>query len=218
MSVVKPDPLPYASGPHRSPARWRRALRRSLRYVVLALLAGAGLTIAVITYRSPWIWYGSRDAYQWHRTLTFEMPPGQVVYEEDPRRVARLLALPLNPRTAYVGDPNVEPPPRYLERGTGDYFDAAPLGDPPVAWYVPEFYRWMLGGGSSWGGLVFLHERSGPAGQRRLVMVTQGREYAFHPPSRPMAMNVRDGLQFTAWSSAVDQKFRPRHGNHNRYM
>src|SRR5207244_151625 len=153
--------------------------------------AGAGLTIAIISYRSPWIWYGSRDAYQRHRMLTFEMPPKQVVYEEDPVRAARLAGLPFAPRAAYVGDP--QHPGRTDLMGDGDYRRWA--GN-TYAEYVPPFFVSLFRVHCPTC-LVFIHERAGASRHRRMVLVTLERDLAnHHPPvKRSVAeANVRVGL------------------------
>src|SRR4051794_15318141 len=93
-STAMSDPIPYATADTRfRPGAWV-ALRRIAGYGALAILV-VGLVLALdYCYSRPWIWYDSRDAYLRHEILNFEMPGRRVVYEEEPTRVARLLALP----------------------------------------------------------------------------------------------------------------------------
>jgi hypothetical protein len=210
------DRLDYASGAAAKPAPpgWLLVLRRHARQLlilrrrypvraaqvqVVALLAAAAL---VISCWFPWVWYGSRTAYQRHRMLTFTMPPDKVVYEEDPVRLARLLAEPRDPATAYVGD-RADPP--FVVRPDGDY-DSDQLRD--CAAYVPRFHDWTFGFSGA-PGLAFVHERVAPAGGSRMVLVTTGGRYP-----RPgtggdewllngQVVTRRDGLLISARSGPV---------------
>src|SRR5688572_28516420 len=108
MEHVTKNTVPYAASSLFPPA-WRRLAGRVLRYAVFALLAAVPVSALLISYRAPWVWYGSRDAYQWHRMLTFTMRHDQVVYEEQPERASELLSRPADERTAYVGGPRTPP-------------------------------------------------------------------------------------------------------------
>src|SRR4051794_38799853 len=124
------DTIYHAPGPRRS---WAVS-PKTLRFAGAGLLIGMLLALGVALFCSPWVWYGSRDGYQQHRALTFTMPPEQVVYEEDPARAARLLALPADPRTAYVGGPRRYSPLPF-EVPAGDYRPCGRGGT--CAEYVP---------------------------------------------------------------------------------
>jgi hypothetical protein len=184
-----------------------------LLYTTLALLLGAELLWSLVVLRAPIVLYPSGDAAQWHRTLTFTLPPDQVVYEEDPRRAAGLAALPPDPRSAYVGDPDKPAPPAYFPHGTGDYY----LGS-RGAEYLPEFYRRMFMGVPP-NGLLFLHERVAPGAVHRLVLVMQSNAPApvrVTVRSTDAELRARYGLTLITKSCPVDKEFTPRHGNITR--
>jgi hypothetical protein len=166
---------------------------------------------SLVVLRAPIVLYPSGDAAQWRRTLTFALPPDRVVYEEDPTRAARLASLPPDPRAAYIGDPNRPAPPAYYPQPAGGYWMGSSDGQ-PYAEYLPPFYRRMYMGIMP-RGLIFIHGRTGQRGRQRLVHVTQERSYAYRPPLRPHALNVRDGLELTACTSSADAEFSPGHGN-----
>lgn len=160
--------LPYASGPHRAPANWRRAARRLLRYTAVLLLAAAPIATAVVILRYPWVWYGSKDAYNLHRMLTLTLPPDRVIYEEDPGQVTRLLDQPPDPLVRRIDDRD------WRSHGNYDWFywDSG-ISPRRVARYFPPFYQpehWVPDHGTP----VFLHARTRPDGTRRLVRVHVG--------------------------------------------
>jgi hypothetical protein len=208
----------YAPVVRRSPVQWRRVARTVLRYTIVTLAIALPVSAAYVSYRWPWVWYGSREAYQRHRVLTFTMPPEHVVYEEDPARAVELLTLPPDPRTAYVGESLPRwAAPRRSEVPAGEYRTHEYQGRrAPHAEYVPRFHQWLFGPQSA-PGLVFLHGRVGPSGSRRRVMVTLSREYgrSWLDPSNP---NVRVGLELTTWSSVANEAFRVLRGNNKRHF
>jgi hypothetical protein len=154
--------LPYATGPARKPARWRRIARRVFRYLPLLLLIVALAVGILVSFRWPWVWYGSRDEYQWHRWLNFTMSAEKVVYEEDPGRATRLLSLPSEPASAYVGDPRA-----------GNFSlsnDYTFHSSTKSAMYCPAMLRALLMYDRP--ALAFIHWRSAPTTGRALILVT----------------------------------------------
>jgi hypothetical protein len=188
----------------------RRRLPRILVYTALASLLGGVLIWSLVVRRAPIVLHPSDDAAQWHRTLTFTLPPEQVVYEEDPTRAARLAALPPDPRTAYVGNPHKPAPPPYFPHGTGDY-NLTSRG----AEYLPDFYRRMFTGTPP-RGLLFMHERVAPGAVHRLILLMQSHAAApvrITLRSTDAELRARDGLTLTTKSCPVDKEFTPRRGN-----
>jgi hypothetical protein len=209
--VMGPAPLEYATpSPRRSYAAWWAVLRRVVRYALVLLPIGMIVAAAVVSYRAPWVWYGSRDAYQRHRMLTFMMPADRVVYEEDPARAARLAALPPDRRAAYVGEP---PNPGGLGLAGGGKGDYRKWPGNSHTSYIPPFF-FSLFGTHGPPTLVFIHQRVGPGGRRRMVQATLGRDLVHQPPGRPLENNVRVGISVATRSDPVDQPFRARGGNY----
>ena len=64
-------------------------LRNLSRLIVCAVVA-----VAYVSYRKPWIWYGSMEAYRWHLCMTCSVPEGTVAYEDDPARIKVIEAGP----------------------------------------------------------------------------------------------------------------------------
>jgi hypothetical protein len=150
--------------------------------IALAALAG----IWYITHRWPWIWHGSKDAYQRHRIVSFTLPPDQIVYEEDMDRAARLLRRPPKPSVASLNNGEL-----FLNR-PNEYVSGNSFVE-----YAPEFYL-ELHGTTSANTLVFMHEAMGPTGRRRLVRAIRGSVY-------PTPYSRRSGVYLRAGSIPIDQ-------------
>jgi hypothetical protein len=189
------EPLFYATGTHRSPPRLRRVLRKLPRYGALAVLVAIPIAVAVVSYRWPWVWYGSRNSYQWHRWLTFTIPADQVVYEEDPDRAAKLLALPADPDKAYVGGEKF-----WLRNPLRDYQRAGV--NRSGAAYSPPAFRALDQFGEP--ALVLLHERAGPTAHHRLVVISPGCEFSEYSPSNPQR---RVGVWLSANAHPIRQPY-----------
>jgi hypothetical protein len=170
-----------------------------LRYVAFALLVAIPVAVAVISYRCPWIWYGSRNAYQWHRWLTFTMPADQVIYEEESARVARLLALASDPKGQYEGD--VEEGPGDWPRTTvKDYW-----GRESIAMYWPPAFQVVVRQQSV--SLVFMHGLVDSTGHHRFVVV-QGKRVYVEYSSHPSSSSDRSAVRLSACSHQIGQRFR----------
>lgn len=152
----------YATGSNREPPQWRRTLRRLIRLTPLAIVLLTVASAVLISLQWPWLWYGSRDEYQWHRWLRFTMPPTKVVYEEDPMKAASLQTLPPYPNSAYFGE-------RGSTSGTWKDYRSR-RGGPPVIYFPPSIQKLSI----QRMGLGFLHERSNSHSPRSLIWVQLG--------------------------------------------
>jgi hypothetical protein len=203
------EPIDYAPGNQHLRPRWQPMSRRVLRASAAAILLVAVLASLVVSHRYPWLWYGSRDAYQRQCMLTFTMSPDKVVYEEDPIKAARLATLPRDPSAGYFGNAATEG--RQIYGGMdSDYrlWDAAE--------YVPPFFI-SLCKREVPPGLVFIHERKGASGRRRLVWVTESREYsATTRPSHVRSESVRNAVWVVARPDPMDSQSRRRDGSRSR--
>jgi hypothetical protein len=153
-----------------APAQPRR--RRWLRRIILGIAA-------VILGCSAWRWgpqAGQQLDMLWSQRhcLYYSAPADQVVYEEDPAAATGLLA-----RSGYF---------QYvLKRGLPP--TAAPTAT--AAAHVPECWSdfqvhgnpLMMQAGRAYGAILFLHERTCPSGNRRLVCVRYFPEAETFTPS-----------------------------------
>lgn len=105
-------------------------------------VAGGLLLLAVVLWLTPRAVHRLRVTYWQKQCMTYTAPADQVVHETDPIEVARLLA----PPTPYLGS-----------IATGQAF------------LIPAAYRNLVMSQSV--GTAFLHERTSPQGERRLVAI-----------------------------------------------
>ena len=190
-------PLDYATGPHRRPhARlWRRVVRPLLtRRAAVTIVVTLAMAAVFVSYRWPWVWYGSKRAYDWHRMLTLELPPDQVAYEEDPDRVQSLLARPPERRFR-----NLYYPDWRVNRDYRWYYWKFSEGPRRIVGFSPGFYQpqYWLGSDNN---LVFMHECVGTMGIHRLVWVYSNIIYGAQ--SFP-----RKGIRISAQSHPASQSF-----------
>jgi hypothetical protein len=162
-------PLEYAP----APLRWRKRVR----FILLMLfLIGS----AFCAWRwGPYAWHQSKLLYWQRRCINFSQSPDIAVYEEDPAAAATLLKdssyspYPLN----RVKDPNDQ-----SHRVTAAVFI-------PLCWNKlsalnvnpPPFPANSIAGSPE--AIIFLHERTSPAGHHRLVGVNYGPEATTFQPA-----------------------------------
>jgi hypothetical protein len=182
-----PKPAPLPAGPslaYEVEQPWygqRRAFRIIVLLLLLNIIAVTSITWGPITVKA---WQDHRaaakaaeakeksDAAQAARAqaavatrttalnaaLAFQLPPGQVVYTEDPAEASRLLFAPGGGYSAVPQSltwQNVSPPPPPVIASSTPELSAALLA------YIPQPLE----------GSAFLHERRTPAGTSRLVWV-----------------------------------------------
>lgn len=122
---------------HGSCWTWLAAHRR---WVLGALAITAVVTAAWVTVEIPWLWYGSRGAYQHHKRLTYTQPPSFLVFEMTRTRRSEAA---IEPRWEEDVNRSHRLSPRH----------------PAI---FPSGWKYE-------GCLLFMHERTGPSGHRRLV-------------------------------------------------
>ncbi|HTW95551.1 MAG TPA: hypothetical protein VMD30_12190 [Tepidisphaeraceae bacterium] len=156
------DPFPLQYAP--AVPRWRKRLRRILIGVVLAIVGVAGWRWG------PYFWRQAHILYWQRQCLNFSQSPQAVVYEESPALAAGLLRQPnyypcvlgRRSRTNRPG-PTVQAA-SFVPRCWQSF--GALIG---VRWRLPRSVF-----ATPWGGpaaIIFLHERTSPAGHRRLVCI-----------------------------------------------
>jgi hypothetical protein len=162
-------------------------VRVLLRRVLVVLAVAAPVAAGYVSYRWPWVWYGSRNGYYRHRMRTFALPPDFVVHEEDPGRAAALRARPPNPA---MGDADYP--------GAIEYWDGNWRGR-PYAWHCPPFFvDWNMPRVNK--ALLFMHGRVAPGGRRYIVWVHGG---------RPRRARDAPGVWLAAMGHADDGAFWP---------
>jgi hypothetical protein len=126
------------------------------------------------------------DLVAQQQCATYAPPPTKVVYEEDPAEAIKLA-------TGSIGS---------YESTVGGRSDAPPGWVSPVRAALPDactrFLEAMSGGGSARGpALLFLHERSDPAGNRFVVMVWLNVNTAFDRRLPGGVSPAREDVTFT---------------------
>jgi hypothetical protein len=176
MTLASPPQLEYGLAP---PRRRKRLVR--------AMIGG----IAVLVGLAAWQWgsvvWNQFPILFWQRQcLRYTASADQVVYEEDPTEVPRLLS------RGYV---------RYkLSRGASP--DPTPTNTFAAAAQLPNCWRRLTAlvpppvpqQGASSGAMLFLHERISPRGNRRLVCVRYYAETYSFTASFIEAYNVDDNV------------------------
>jgi hypothetical protein len=153
--------VPYAP----PPPLWRRKRARRL-----AITAAVLLPLAFVGWQwGPALYRHAQHLYWQRQCVQYVLPPGTVVYEEDPQRATVLLAengsayRPVRPDVAshdirfsgpLVGFPN----PHVVIRER----------PPALDQLLPSF---DATDGIRWDGVVFMHQRRSPGGRERLVIV-----------------------------------------------
>jgi hypothetical protein len=164
-----------------APPRRRRWLRRAAAGILLLAVALAGWRWG------PGAWTQAQRLYWQRRCLSYRASPEMVVYEEEPRAAAALLAS----HSAYGA--------YLLRRGTGGAASGSSgatsaAAHVPVCWVrltalSPEIRSFAPGPTRAGrGAIVFLHERTSPAGHRRLVCVR------YFPPADSFTATFIDGF------------------------
>jgi hypothetical protein len=188
-----PAPLEYGLSPPR---------RR--RHIVQALVAVALLIIAYGGYRwGGYIWSQAAILNAQRQCLRYTAPPDRVVYEENPPEVTRLLArggdyvrYPLN--RAHPFDT-----PRKSSAATATF---------PACWsrFTQLVSLKNPRPGQAFGAVLFLHERSTPSGQRRLVCIRHFPETHSFTPQFIDEYNIEQAV-FTpgTWASSPSQALFP---------
>jgi hypothetical protein len=126
----------------RLPMRWRKLVRRLALVLVLLAASGAGWRWG------PQQWRRMQEYRRQRKCMTYTAAPERIVYEEDPKCAENLLSGNLEYRRG-----------RALNGGAA------------VAMFVPA---WLPADPNASGfheALLFMHERTSPAGKRRLVKV-----------------------------------------------
>ena len=138
------EPLPRMSLSYAPRLPWHR--RRSSRRVA-ALIASLLVTAAAWRW-GPTGWRHVRLLYWQRQCLAYVAPADQVVLDDDPIVAAALLK-------------------------REGYRNLAGAGSPPVAGFVPRCWAEAMRAttGPPAGSVLFLHERTSPGGQRRLVIL-----------------------------------------------
>jgi hypothetical protein len=164
MTITSPPQLEYGLAP---PRRRKRVIR--------LLMVGVSLLIAVAAWQWGGIVWNQLPILFWQRQcMRYSASPDQVVYEEDPGEVQKLLA------RGYV---------RYkLSRGALP--DPTPVKSFAAAAELPTCWKRLTEmvpprnpqQAVTSGAILFLHERTSPRGNRRLVCVRYYAEtYSFTP-------------------------------------
>jgi hypothetical protein len=194
-----PVPLEYAVA---SP-RWKRHIGRS---ILLATL----LAMIVIGWRwGPYLWGRSKLLYFQRQCMNFTAPPDKVVYEEEPTAAAVLLqdkrygiyllnhTLRNGGQSGFVKAASFIPP-------CWQSFEAIALKSRPLA--KRAMSRRGTGGTAA---TIFLHERTSPAGHRRLISVSYFPETAeFQPAFIPGFDYDTQVLSPANWTQSVGETFR----------
>jgi hypothetical protein len=154
-NISPPQPLTYGLA---APGGRRRIIR--------SLLVIAALVLGYSAWRwGPAAWQETQIRYYQRQLLTYNSPADQVVYEEDPAEAAKLLAKP-SEFAPFRWD--MWAPPE------------AKMPGPAASRIVPHYQtfeelngrRMAVPGGTAYETILFLHERTTPKGERRLVKVT----------------------------------------------
>jgi hypothetical protein len=173
------------------------ASRRGMRLLTGLTVLNTALLVAVLLgvqpgplVRGQWQkWQAARAAARYEQAqlaaqrqcLDFALPADRVLYEEDPAAIARLLA---SPGGRYVS--SVRDRPR-LPSAPADWQEPVRLADPDFVSTFGPTAGWPETGNA----LVFLHARTPPSGQQRLVHVRFFSEHTFR--TYPSAAYVGGG-------------------------
>ena len=138
---------------------------RRRRRMVVTLVAVSLILLGLAARQwGPSAWQQVQLRYYQHACLTYTAPPDQVVYEEDPAAAAKLLANRLDYQ-----------PCRWDMWAPA----SAKMPAPAAARILPAYQsfeslnsrRMAVPGGTAYEAILFLHERTTPTGERRLVKV-----------------------------------------------
>ena len=179
-SASPAPPAPPAPAPSAPQLDYGLSPPRRRKQLIRAAVLVAGVMLGLAGYKwGPIVWQQGPILFWQRQCMHYSASPEQVVYEEDPSEVARLL----------TGERYT----RYrLMRGS--FTDPTPVKTLAAAARMPT--RWTrlielappkfpLPGRMS-GAILFLHERTSPSGHRRLVCVRYYAEnYSFTPQFVP---------------------------------
>lgn len=176
-----------------------RTVSNAMRWLILFFIG--------IACYAAWQWGAhalsrSNVLYAQRRCLSYTASPEQVVYEEEPTRVAGML----KQSGGYVSYP--------LERHLGKKSRAA-AATIPDCWrqfipLVPRLPYPFPRTGDAAGAILFLHERTSPAGHRRLVCVRYYAETFSFTPNFIESYNIEsNAITPATWTAPPARSNRP---------